>query len=335
MRYSFLLIISFLFAFCSCSSYLHTTQDEIDAISIYDEFWTYIDEHYMFFDLKEVDWVQVKSEAISQIDEHTTHEELFAICDQSLLALRDAHCWLNGPGLNHTRFDNTEGYEVHFSIDDVLDNYIVDTLNRSGALYYGWLPDQIGYIYFQAMSQYSGFDRIVRDMKAAGAKGLVIDVRDNGGGDSDPIPALLGNFTDESILLGAYVEKSGPGHEDKTELLQIYSEPSEDGFLFDLPVTMIINRRGYSATSYFAAMAKEVPAITVLGQDTGGGAGGNTGYQLSTGWVLAVSVSDYIDAHGTSIELGVAPDISIENTIEDLHAGQDVMLEKAIELISL
>ena len=82
-------------------------------------------------------------------------------------------------------------------------------------------------------------------------------------------------------------------------------------------------------------MAKEITAITVVGQVTGGGAGGNMGYQLSNGWVVAISVSDYIDVEGSSIELGVSPDIVIENNGADLKSGVDKMLEKAIETLDL
>ena len=333
MKYSIVLYISFLFTFCSCSSYLFDDNAMGDPMSTYEEFWTYVDEHYIFFDLKDIDWEEQKIIAMSQITEQTTEEELFEICNQSLLALRDTHCRLTGPGLKHTPYDFTEGYEVHFSIDNVDDNYIIDSLAQDGALYYGWLPDNIGYIYFRAMSQYGGFGRIIREMKDQGAKGLVIDVRNNGGGDSNSIPRLLSDFTQESILLGSYVEKAGPRRNDVTELLPARTDATE--YDFDLPVVQIINRGGYSATSYFAAMAKEIPAITVVGQVTGGGAGGNMGYQLSNGWVLAVSVSDYIDVDGTSIELGVAPDIVIENNRTDLKNGVDKMLEKAIETLDL
>jgi len=291
MKYSIVLYISFIFTFCSCSSYLFDSTAMGDPVSTYEEFWTYVDEHYIFFDLKDIEWDEQKMIAMSQITEQTTEEELFEICNQSLLALRDTHCRLTGPGLKHTPYDFTDGYEVHFSIEEVNNYYIIDSLAQDGALYYGWLPDNIGYIYFRAMSHYGGFGRIIREMKNQGAKGLVIDVRNNGGGDTE--------------------------------------------YDFGLPVVQIINRGGYSATSYFAAMAKEIPSITVVGQVTGGGAGGNMGYQLSNGWVVAVSVSDYIDVEGSSIELGVAPDVEIENNRADLKSGVDKMLEKAIETLDL
>ena len=112
-----------------------TPQESNDPAAIYEEFWTYVDEHYMFFELKDIDWDEERIHAMSQIDEGTTSEELFQICDQSLLKLRDTHSRLTGPEMTHTPYDFTEGYEVHFSLRGVLDHYIVDSLTSDGALY--------------------------------------------------------------------------------------------------------------------------------------------------------------------------------------------------------
>ena len=81
-----------------------------------------------------------------------------------------------------------------------------------------------------------------------------------------------------------------------------------------------------------AAMCKDLPNFTVVGQVTGGGGGGNAGYELSNEWIINVSVSDFVDKDNRSIELGVEPNIKIENTKEDLEIGKDVMLEGALSL---
>ena len=77
-------------------------------------------------------------------------------------------------------------------------------------------------------------------------------------------------------------------------------------------------------------MIKSLPNVTLVGQVTGGGAGGHLGYQLSNGWQIRVSVSDFLDKNGQSTEVGVRPDVSITNTLDDIKNGRDIMLEKAI-----
>ena len=68
-------------------------------------------------------------------------------------------------------------------------------------------------------------------------------------------------------------------------------------------------------------------------QITGGGAGGNLGLEMSNGWLLAVSVSDFLNSNFQSIESGVHPDVSIENEQEHILSGEDVMLQQAINII--
>ena len=79
-------------------------------------------------------------------------------------------------------------------------------------------------------------------------------------------------------------------------------------------------------------MAKAVSNVTVVGQITGGGGGGTAGYELSNGWLVSVSVSEFVDTDGKSIESGVEPDVFIENTKEDIEEGRDRMLEAALSL---
>jgi len=331
MKYSFLVSLLYIITLCSCSSHLISPSMEYVPYEIYDEFWTQVDENYIFFDLKEIDWDEQREIAMNNMHPEMSEKDLFHVVDASLLALEDNHSRMEGLGMFHTPFNFTEGYDINFSLDLVEQNYASTEFEESGSLSYGIMESGAGYIHFSQMNQYGAFGQIIRDMKDQGVTGLVIDVRGNGGGDSNPIPALLSDFTSDEIFLGSYVEKAGPGHNEVTPLLPAVTSPT--AYDFGLPVVMITNRQGYSATSYFAAMAKEIPSITVIGQTTGGGAGGNLGFQLSNGWVIAVSVSDFIDTAGSSIELGVEPDIAVVNSKTDLAVGTDKMLEYAVGMI--
>ena len=173
--------------------------------------------------------------------------------------------------------------------------------------------------------------KIWRDKINENTNCLIIDLRDNSGGDSDPIPTIYGDFVTNETFLGSYIEKSGPAREDETDPIGINATPSTN-FHFDGQVIVLINRSGYSATSYMAAMTKALPNATVIGQITGGGGGGNMAFELSNGWIIGVSVSDFLDINGKTIEFGVSPDIEIENTESDIVQGRDIMLEKAIEI---
>jgi len=332
MKYSFVLYLAFIVSFMSCTDEL-MLMDDTDHVQIFEEFWTYVDEHYIYFEEKNVDWTAVKKEYIRQIHDGMKEEDLYNLCHAALLELKDSHNRIQAPDYYKRSFDIREGYNIQFNIDVVRENYIKQPFEKKGNVYSSILEENIGYIYISAMSRFGSLTNTIRTMKEDGVTGLVLDVRNNGGGDSNSLPRILGDFVEEETLLGYYLEKSGPGHSDVTEPLVSKAIPSGD-FFFDLPVSVITNRGSYSATSYLAAMFKQIPKTTIVGQKTGGGGGGNLGYQLSNEWIVAVSVSDFLYPSFDSIESGVEPDINIENTKERLALGIDDMLQMAIDVIN-
>ncbi len=296
---------------------------------LFDEFWTWVDHNYIYFEEKEVDWLEVKNQYESLISENTTDDELFEIFGNALRTLKDTHNRLQRPEGRSAGYDFRDGYEIHFELDLVKRNYVVDSLGADGNLYWAMLNDNVGYVNLSVFNRYRAFKSVFEEMKSREVNKLVIDMRSNGGGDSNNIPDLLGALVKEKTLLGAYIEKNGPDHNDTTHPIRVFANPDED-FHFDIPIVVLINRGSYSATSYFSAMMKGLDNVTLMGQVTGGGGGGNLGYQLSNGWLVAVSVSDFIDKEGTSIEIGVQPDVMIENNAIDIENGIDEMLEMAI-----
>lgn len=332
MKYSIVLYFVLMLSFMSCSDELIFMDDKSSSIQVFEEFWTYVDEHYIYFDVKEVDWSEVRKKYIREIHDGMTEEELYKLCNRALGELKDSHNRIETPDLYERSYDIREGYDIQFSFDVVKEHYITDTIQRDGYVFSTILKDEIGYIYLPAMSRYGALTKTIRQMKSDGVKGLIIDVRNNGGGDSNPLPEIFGDFVQEETVLGYYLEKSGPAHGDVTEPLVSKAIPSGD-FFFDLPVSLITNRGSYSATSYLAGMIKQIPKAVVVGQKTGGGGGGNYGYQLSNGWIVAVSVSDFLTPDMKSIEQGVDPDIKVENTKEQLENGVDDMLQTAINVI--
>ncbi|HLO54247.1 MAG TPA: S41 family peptidase [Saprospiraceae bacterium] len=322
----FIIITLFVLSFISPSFAQSTTGN---AKVLFDEFWTFVDKNYIYFDAKKVDWDAVYQKYSPGINAQTTEDELFAIMDAAVVELKDAHSLLVKPKKVGTQYDFRSGYDIHFDPNLIKSKYIKDSLGQEGNLYWAMLDGNIGYIYLPKFNDFQAFEKVLRLMKIAKVNKLIIDVRNNGGGDSNPVPRLLGTIVQQKTLLGSYVEKIGPGHDDIVKPIPMYAHPRPD-FHFDIPIAVLINRGCYSATTYFAAMIKSLPNVTLVGQITGGGAGGHLGYQLSNGWQIRVSVSDFLDKNGQSTEVGVRPDVSITNTLDDIKNGRDIMLEKAI-----
>ncbi len=301
-----------------------------NPIKLFDEFWEYVDHNYIYFQAKNINREAIYQKYSHQISTQTTDDELFALMDAVVLELKDAHSILVKPKKVGTQYDYKKGYQIHFGERIVKSKYVKDSLGASGQLYWALLEQNIGYVYLPKFSAYESFDSVFMTMKAHGVKKLIIDIRGNGGGNSNPVPNLLRVLVNKKTLLGSYIEKTGPGQQDITKPIGIYAFP-DPNFSFDIPLVVLINRACYSATTYFAAMIKGLPNVTLMGQETGGGAGGHLGYQLSNGWQIRVSVSDFLDKNGQSAELGVLPDIEIVNTKEDIQNGKDRMLEMAMK----
>ena len=297
---------------------------------IYKEFWTYVNEHYIYFETKKVDWDAVFEKYYHNL-KTGSEQELYEAMESSLIELKDSHNRLQVDGKDADKFDFRDGWEIHFSNQLVEEQYLIDTFQIDGYIHWGYLPENIGYIYLPAFNRYGGMQNILKDMNDKGVQKIIFDMRNNGGGDSNQIPKLAGHFVQEKTILGSYVEKNGPKQDDITAPIPIYAIPSTE-FILDIPIVVLINRGSYSATSYFAAMMKGLPNVSVIGQRTGGGGGGNYGYQLSNGWMIAVSVSDFLDKQNNSIEPGVEPNLEIINSMQNIMNRRDVMLEKAIEM---
>lgn len=328
MKYIFFPIICLFFLTCEKQD---ATLDW-SAPALYHEFWTYVDENYIFFEHKQVNWSTVYDDFGASLNESSDEEALFQAMNNSLLALKDNHNRLVTPFAEGTPFSINSGYDVNFSWEIIHDNYLQGAIRKSNGITYA-IVDDIIYCYLQDVRQDGKLRQLIRSLASVRTKGLIIDVRNNGGGDSDGIPLLLGDFVQERQLLGYYVEKSGPAHDDITAPIAVYANPNAE-YNFGAPVVILTNRNTYSAASYLAAMFKGLPQVQVIGQISGGGAGGNLARQLTNEWIISVSVSDFLDKKGITIEGGVVPDITIENTQQDIENGRDRMLERAFELIN-
>lgn len=322
-------IVALFLSSCSKEILIPTTNNPQE---LYDEFWHHVNDNYIYFDEKKVDWNDVYKTYAKEINTQTSEEELLQAMENSLLALRDGHNLIRTPFRQSKIYNYKEGYNIHFSSKLVEEKYIDGDLKQYQSFLYGKIDDETIYIQIPKMEYIYSLQKLVREQVKEETKNLILDVRNNGGGNSNPVPELLGDFVKEKTLLGSYIEKSGPNREDETAPIPIYALPSE-GYSFDINVFILINRGCYSATSYLAGMCNQLPRFTLVGQKTGGGGGGNAGFELSNGWTLAISVSDFIDVKGKTIENGVNPHIEIENSEEDILNEQDRMLEKVLELL--
>ena len=169
---------------------------------------------------------------------------------------------------------------------------------------------------------------------AAGADGLIIDVRNNGGGNLTNATRMAQRFTNEKVLTGYIQHKTGKGHSDFSDPTPIYVEPS-NSIRWQKKVIVLTNRHSYSATSDFVNSMRCFPNVTLVGDKTGGGSGLPFSSELPNGWGVRFSASPHLDAQKQHIEFGIDPDKKVDMSKEDENNDLDTIIEEARKILKV
>ena len=304
-----------------------------DAYGNFDALWTIMDEHYAFFDYKEVDWNTVREQYRSKITPGMTSKELFDLCSDMLKELRDGHTNLIAAH-DVSRYWIWEQYPVNYDERLVDEHYLHFNYRRTSGIKYALLENNFGYIYYASFASNIGdsnLDQVLNELSTA--DGLVIDVRSNGGGLLTNVQTLVERFLDRKTLVGYIQHKTGPGHHDMSDPYPYYFEPARNRIHYLKPVVVLANRGSFSATNNFVAIMKQLPQVTIVGDTTGGGSGLPFTSELPNGWNIRFSSCPISDAQGQLTEHGVAPHIKVDLDAADVASGKDTMLETAFSVM--
>jgi carboxyl-terminal processing protease len=166
-------------------------------------------------------------------------------------------------------------------------------------------------------------------------RGIVIDLRGNGGGDADAMVEMASAFLPAGQSLGRFTDRAGRvSLEPHARSRMLYDaddiEPSS------LPLVILTGERTASAAEIFAAVLKEARRAIIIGATTCGCVLAiRRRHLLPDGGVLDISEMDYRTAAGVRLEgAGVAPDETIEVERKDLSNDYDRALELAIKHLS-
>lgn len=300
----------------------------------FDLLWTTVDEKYAFFEFKDIDWDEIYRRYRPRVNDNVSDEQLFAIMADMLFELRDGHVNLTSDFDVSRNWDWFQDYPANFNETILERNY----LGRDFRIVSPFITQEIrdvGYIRYPSFLNIIDPDQLDRLISSyANAKGIIIDIRDNGGGalvNAETIATRLAQRDGEEEITVGYIRyKEGPGHNNFTLAypLVLPEHPS-----FDKPVVVLTNRSVYSAANAFASYMATLPNVTLVGDVTGGGGGAPYSGELMNGWTFRFSVNQLMDLDQVPIENGVVPDVRVDITSEDEAAGRDTILETALELL--
>ena len=200
------------------------------------------------------------------------------------------------------------------------------TVNRIES---GMLTDDIGYIY---LYEFAGecaaeFQTAVKQLQDQGAKGLIIDLRDNPGGWVDAAQDIGDIFLDKGTL--CYLQYNDGSRE-------YYSTKAGKT---DLPLVILMNENSASSSEILAGALKDRADATIVGVQSYGKGIVQTVLELDGGAGMQMTIAQYYTPNGNAVhKVGITPDVLIELPEGDIGMYEfgdlkDVQLAKALEIM--
>lgn len=198
--------------------------------------------------------------------------------------------------------------------------------------------DNVSYLQLNSFSD-NTVDKIYDSLfsKIEKTKALIIDLRKNGGGSSGIGFHILSTLTDKpyAISLSKVTQYNSiqGGDAQWYNFLPEKENPSKK-MHYDKPVILLISARTFSAAEDFVVAFSYMKRGKMIGQTTGGSTGQPLLFDLPGGGTARVCAKDDRFPDGRKfVGLGIAPDIFIRKTINELYDNDDAALKKAIELL--
>lgn len=304
----------------------------------FDALWSIVDEHYCFFDEKDVDWNAVGQKYRAMLDpEGMETTDFFNVCGAMLSELQDGHVNLSS-SFNTSYYRKWwSDYRQNFDLRLVQQYYLDFNYSQSGPLSYKVLNDSIGYMRVSTMASgitHGALDVSILEFADADCPVMIIDVRDNGGGMMTTTQTLVERFINQRTHVGYISHKTGPDHNDFSEPYAFYYEPATGHMRWLRPVVILTNRSTFSAANSFVSIMRLLPNVRIVGDTTGGGSGMPFSSEIPCGWAVRMSACPVYDAEMNLTEHGVAPSDGCRIDLDPELAlqGKDTILEFALAL---
>lgn len=243
--------------------------------------------------------------------------------DISGLDVNDAVLLIRGPkGTTVVLSIKREGEPDLLEISVVRDRIEIPSVAEARRLEEEGAPD-VGYIQLTVFAEETKaeLDSALEELRAAGVKSLILDLRNNPGGYLNTAIDVTSEFIGDGVVV---MQEDSAGNRKS-------ANATSDGRATDLPLVVLINRGSASASEIVAGAIRDAKRGVLVGNTTFGKGSVQNVHELSDKSQLRVTVAAWLTPGGDKIhKVGIEPDIPVDRSAEDAREGRDPQLERAI-----
>lgn len=202
---------------------------------------------------------------------------------------------------------------------------IRDTIEAK-TVYYEMKENQTGYIRITEFDQvtYEQFELALNDLEQQGMKGLIVDVRNNPGGDFDVVINMLRLLLPKGVVVST---------KDKYDHVEEFA--CDGSHEFTKPLAVLINQNSASASEIFAGAIQDYEKGKLVGMKTFGKGIVQGIIKLHDGTSIKMTTAEYYTPSGRNIHgKGIDPDVEVEFQYDETNPDRDNQLEEAMKLLA-
>ncbi len=190
---------------------------------------------------------------------------------------------------------------------------------------YRMMDGQIGYVSVSEFDSvtYDQYQKALKDLEGQGMKGLVVDLRNNPGGNLNTVCDMLDLMLPKGLIV--YTEDKDGNRQEAS---------SDDENQFTLPLAVLVNGNSASASEIYAGAIQDYGIGDIVGTQTYGKGVVQQIFDLKDDTCVKLTIAKYFTPKGRSINgKGIPPDVEVEYEADENNPEADNQLDKAVETI--
>ena len=320
------------FLLLSCRTIAPDRYGEPSYTEILDEVWSTINDRYVNFCNKDIDWDEILIKYRKEIRDDMDHDEFMFTLAQMIESLQDMHLGItvSGTGWNL-------GYQPHIegNYDSEILSSILSGSKLAGGLLYTILPKtNIGYIYYGSFEVDVSEENLCEVFDSfRNCDGIIFEIRANGGGEHRNLYSILKFLPCNGEPIFNNYSRKGCDR-NLLKFLNVEVCPSCNIQPYDKPFIILIGGQSYSCSSLFSLAASQCKNVSLVGSPTSGGTCIPVPVELSNGWICKIPTVKRMSINNVDYENGVTPDYEVMLDSICVKNGIDNIIQFSCDLIA-